>query len=55
MSENEEIEILAKQIYEKDGFNFGCMKTNEAWTADREGVRERYRKIAACQLMLIWL
>jgi hypothetical protein len=40
------IETLAKQLYEADGFNYGCLPTEEAWAKDRENIRERYRKLA---------
>ena len=40
------LEALAKKLYEKDGFNFACLPTDEAWVKDRENVRERYRAMA---------
>lgn len=47
MAGSQIIEELAKQLYEKDGFNYACLPTDEAWKKDREDVRERYRKMAA--------
>lgn len=44
------VEEIAKQLYEKDGFNYACLPTEEAWVKDREDVRERYRKEAMKRL-----
>ena len=44
------IEALAKRIYDEDGFNFACLPLEQAWPADRENVRERYRAKARAVL-----
>lgn len=44
------IEELAKSLYEKDGFNYGCLPTEEAWKKDRENVRKCYLEKAKEQI-----
>lgn len=43
---NEIVERVAIAIYGADGFALAMWPPAEAWTHDREGVRQRYRGLA---------